>query len=118
MLIAGVLLALAQERVPMPDAAKLKTAEAQVHDVYKPEYAKADRRAMAAEFLRVALETNDDPAARYVLFREATALATQSGDYPLGIAAIEELAKRFQVDGVALKLGFLTDAAKSATTPE
>jgi len=66
--------------LPLPDAARLKSAEAQVRDVYKPEYAKGDRRALASEFLRVALATSDDPAAGYFLFREANASPCRRGN--------------------------------------
>jgi hypothetical protein len=119
MLMATAALVLAlQDKAPVPDAARLKSAEAQVRDVFKPELAKADRKALAQDFLRVAGDTNDDPAARYVLLREAASYAAQAGDYNAGVQAIDEVSRRFQVDGVALKLSFLTDAAKSAATPE
>ena len=114
-------LALAQDRLPVPDGARLKKSEAEVREVFKADYAKqtpADRRSLAQRLLQNAVETRDDPTARYVLLREASALAAPAGDLPTGLRAIDELAFSHQVEPLSLKLAFLAEAAKAAKTPE
>jgi hypothetical protein len=108
-------------RLPVPDAARLKEAEAQVRDVFKDDYARkgsSDRKLLAQKLLKNGLETADDPAARYVLLKESSSVAAQAADLPTGLRATDELAAAYQVDALPLKLTFLGDAAKGARTPE
>jgi len=120
-LLALSCLALAQERTPVPDDARLKKAETEVRDVFKADYAKqtpADRRSLALKLFRNGLDTQDDAATRYVLLREASVQAAQAGELAIGLRALDELALGFQVDPVAVKQSFLAEVAKGARTPE
>jgi hypothetical protein len=109
------------KRLPVPEAAKQKEAEKTIKDLYKDQYAKkspADRKALAALLLKEAPRTKDDPAALWVLCREAQDLATQACDVPTAIGAIETAAQFFDVDTLGLKNSSLSAAAKSAKVPD
>ena len=118
---ALLVLCLPQDRLPVPDSARIRTAEAQVRETFRAEFAKtapADKRALMHTLFNNALGTKDDPAARYVLLKEATALAAQVVDVLNGIRLQEQLADDYRVDPFALKAAFLAEAAKSARAPE
>lgn len=106
---------------PEPEAEAQKEAEKVVRDVYKSDYAKktpADQRALARKLLENGLATKNDPAARWVLLREARELAAQGGDAATALGAAAEAAKTFDVDGLALKTAALTALARAAHAPE
>jgi WD40 repeat protein/serine/threonine protein kinase len=106
-------------RLPVPDEAKQAEAEKLIKELFKEDYAKrraADRLALAAKLLQKAVETRDDPAARYVLLRETRDLAATAGDVPTVVMAVEEMARAYAVDGPEVKLAALSKASQSATT--
>src|SRR6185503_2335091 len=85
------------------------------------EYAKrapADQAAFARKLLQQGQQTTDDPAAKFVLLREARDLAAQGGDLPTVLAAVDELARAFVVDAIELSTAAMATAGKSAKTPE
>jgi hypothetical protein len=45
-------------------------------------------------------------------------VAAQAADLPTGLRATDELAAGYQVEALSIKLGFMTEAAKGARTPE
>ncbi|WP_439621892.1 family 16 glycoside hydrolase [Gemmata sp.] len=104
-----------------PDAEAQARAEKVVKDVYKADYAKArlpaDRAALAEKLLALALETRDDPAARFVLFREARDLAAEGGAVPAALDAIDAAAKFFDINPLAMKADALALAARTAPIP-
>src|SRR5262245_1526719 len=105
----------APERKPAPDAAAQAAAEKSIKDLFKKEYAKAGtapKVQLAALLLDAGLKTNDDPAARFVLFREAADVAAQVGDARILLAALDAMAKDFQVNGLEMKCMALEVAAK------
>src|SRR5207302_3123668 len=70
-------------KAAVPHAAAQARAEEEIKDLFKEEYAKrkrADMAALAKTFWRRGLETKDDAAARFVLWREAADLAARAGD--------------------------------------
>src|SRR5690349_7445059 len=77
-------LAQAQEqKLPEPDAAALSHAESTVKRLFRTEYAKTganDMHDLAIKLVSQAAQTVDDPAARFVLYREAAELGVTSGD--------------------------------------
>jgi hypothetical protein len=108
-------------RIPVPEAGKLRSSEAEVREVFKEDYASQDprhRKPFAQKLLKNALETNDDPPIRYVLLKETAGQAARAGDLATGLQALHELGRGFQVDVIPLKLAFLSEAAKLARTPE
>lgn len=109
------------KRAPIPDPAKQKEAEKLLRDLYKDQYAKkapADRQALARSLLEEARKSKDDPVSLWVIYREAQDVALQIGDVRTAVAAIDESARFFDVDALAMKNTALTSAAKSAKTPE
>ncbi len=94
----------------VPDAKALARAEKVIKNLFQADYARSrpsDRLNLSRKLFQQGLETNDDPAARYVLFREAINLAAQGGSLTDGLNAIEELASSFTVVAPALKVEFL-----------
>ncbi|MDB5314135.1 MAG: hypothetical protein JWO38_8337 [Gemmataceae bacterium] len=117
---AGVTDAAPPDRAPVPPDEVQKKIEADVRGLYRAEYAKkfaADQRALAARLLQLGLDTTGDPAARYVLFREATDLAAKAADPALALKAVSHLAAEFRVDGPALTAAVLEKAAAAAAVP-
>lgn len=107
-------------RSPVPEAAAVKDIEKLVRDVYKDEYARrgaADRLALARRLLREAIATKDDAGSRYVLLKEARALALEGADSETALKAVEETSKLYRVDGLGLKQQTLTALATTAKTP-
>ena len=110
-----------QARAPVPDQAAQKEAEKLIREVFKEDYAKkapADRLALAKKLLQQGIETRDDPAARFVLLREARDLASAGGDLGTAIRAVSEIAKGFEGDVAAMKAAVLVAAGKAAKSPE
>jgi hypothetical protein len=88
------------ERAAVPSAGELAKANGVIKQLFKREYAKtklADRLALAAKLLELGTETKDDPAARYLLFREASNIAAKAGDPVLAMRALDELTANFAV---------------------
>lgn len=105
----------------MPEDAKLKEAEKAAKDLFKAEYAKkapADRQALARTLADQADKAGDDPAFRYVLLRESKEAALQAGDFETAFRVVDNTAKTYEVDGLALKSGVLAAAVKIAKTPD
>jgi hypothetical protein len=104
----------ADDKKPVPKTEAQAAAEKLVKEVFKDDYAKtkaADRLALVQKLLQQAEESKDDPAARYVLFREAIDLATKAGDLNQAFTAADELAKEFAVSGASLKAAAIDKAA-------
>jgi hypothetical protein len=107
-----------RNRAPVPGDAAVAKAEAGVQQVLKDEYARkqpVERRALAQKLIALAAETPDDPAARYVMLRDAQDLAVGIGDPALALQAIEGLAKWYQVEGAALQQTVLEKILASST---
>lgn len=108
-------------RLPVPDASSQKEAEKSIKDLFKAEYAKktaADRQALAVALLDQVSRTADDPAGRWVLYREAQDAAIQAGDPKTALAAVDGAARVFDIDAMALKSAALAAIGKSAKTPD
>jgi hypothetical protein len=101
--LAGVCLGLAaaggDSRIAVPDAPAQAKAERLVHDIFKKEYLDPQhRRVFAATLFKNAVETNDDPAAKYVLFRESRDQAVALGELEPALKASDALGEAFAVD--------------------
>jgi hypothetical protein len=96
-------------RRPVPDQANQAKALAEVKELFRPYPAlkPAERAEIARKMIAQAEQTKDDPAARFVLLREAKDLASAAGDYGLAFKAIDEQAQSFTVDAVEQKLVLL-----------
>lgn len=108
-----------EARLPVPEEGVQKEAEKTIRTVFKDEYAKkavADRIAFAKTLHKQAVDTKDDPAARFVLFRESQDIAARAGDIDTAFKAIEEMSKIFETSSVALKNAALAQAGAVART--
>jgi len=108
-------------RPGIPPAAALKESEKLLKDLFKEQYAKkssADRQALARALLAQAAKTTGDPASSYVLYREAIDAAVQGGDPVVALFAVDEQARFFDVDLVALRSDTLAALSKNAKTPQ
>lgn len=117
--ICGVLHA--EDKAPVPDAAKLKDAEKTIRDLFKEDYAKTkpeDKAVLARKLSQQADETQDDPAAKYVAWREASMLAAQGGDVDTMLAVLDKMAAAFAVDVAPMKRTALTTIASGTRDPE
>lgn len=120
----GVLLLallLGQEgRVAVPSAEAQKTAEKEIRDLFKTEYAVRERdarRLFAGKLLQQAAGTTEAPL-RYVLLRESRDLSLEIFDPPGAFAAIEEMAKVFDVKSIDLKSAAVGTLKKGVKSPE
>jgi hypothetical protein len=104
------------QKLPEPDSTALQRAEGLIKGIYRTDYAKkfpSEMRELATKLINKALETRDDPAARFVLYREAAELAAKSGDFAGALMLIDELGSEFDADMGALKFRVLKAAAGS-----
>lgn len=109
------------KRAPVPEPARQKEAEKLLRELYKDQYARkapADRQALARALLEQARKSTEDPAALWVVYREAQDVAAGVCDVRTAVTAIDETAKYFDVDVLPMKSGALAAAAKSAKSPE
>jgi hypothetical protein len=112
---------LQEDRKPVPDEKTQKEFDAIVREVFKDDFAKSgvpERKVLVGKLLKQASETKNDPPALYALLQHARTIAAQVADLKSGTQAVDELIKKFEVDPIALRKSFLTEAAKTARTSE
>jgi hypothetical protein len=110
-----------QEKKAPPSPAAQKDAEKLVRGLFREDYNKpapSDRLALARKLIQQAIDTTDDPTARFVLLREARDVAAGAGDAELSFRAISILDVDFKIDAVALKHAILATVGKTARTPD
>jgi len=108
-------------KIPIPSEEDQKKAEKTIREVFKDEYAvksPAAQQKLARKLVDQALESKDDDAARYVLFREAADLAVRSGEIDALLRSIDELNTRFEGVGPSFKESVLGKAEPNLTKPE
>jgi hypothetical protein len=105
---------------PIPDAEQQAKLETTIRQTFKDDYAAhapGAKLILARRLLQEGIDTDDDPAARYVLWRESRDLAAFSGDAPLASRALSRLSDQFTIDLPSSTLATLVIANRSATTP-
>src|SRR5262249_43078345 len=110
----------AADPLPVPDEAAQAKAEKVVRDLYKEDYTKkkpAEQVEFARKLLKVADDTRDNPAARFVMYREARDLAARAGDLDLALDAGDTTAKVFAVNVIEFKTAALQVADRTPTVP-
>lgn len=121
-LLPAPLLAQGTGKTPVPDKASQDKALKLVLDIFGDDLEKATtesaRAKLAGYLLQQGKEVKDDPAIRYVCYREARNLAAQAGDANLTLAIIEETNRVYDVDAVMLKAEALRMAVAAATEKE
>lgn len=118
--ILALLVSFQEPRVPVPDAIAVREAEKLVHDVFKDDFARKDppgRRLLAERLAKQALETRDEPAVRYVLWRESAALSAEAGEVAAALRASDEIIKSFDVNGREVRKGILEKLKVGSLAP-
>jgi hypothetical protein len=112
----------ASKRLPVPDQAAQGKALALVLDVFKEDIEAAKdpqaKAKLALNLLQQGKESKDEPANRYVLFREAKELAAKAGDPNLTLLAVDEMTRDFNVNPLDLKASALAAVTDNVSTPE
>jgi hypothetical protein len=106
---------------PLPDSASCAEAERLVREIFKDDYARksaADRAALGKKLLVQGKSTQDNGPEAFALLKQAREEAAQGGDAITMLAAISELARRFEVNESELKGTSLALLAKAAKSPE
>jgi len=98
------------QKLPMPDQASLARQERTIKELFKSDFAKkfpSEILQLANNLVSQAQETKDDPASRYVLYREASYLAARAGEFAGALAVLDELGREFDTDIAPLKIAAL-----------
>jgi hypothetical protein len=121
------------QKLPVPDAADQRKAEAEIRSVFKEDFVKKTRdgkRAFAARLLAEAADAKNTPTSRYVVLLLSRDLAVEALDVGTILASIDQLGKLYEVtkplltgatfssSSNALKVSAFNNAQKFATSPE
>src|SRR5207237_8642544 len=96
-----------------PSADELTRARKAVWKKFAAEYDRrdpADRDALGRKLLRLAIQTDNEPANRFAMLCESRDLAADAKDAALALRAAEAIAWYFQVDAAAEKAKALSAA--------
>ncbi|HKD36412.1 MAG TPA: hypothetical protein VKB78_06410, partial [Pirellulales bacterium] len=106
----------------IPDQAAVAAAQKSIQDIYRDDIKRAsgpDQKIELAKKLRdAALGTDNDPAARYLLFKMAGDYAASAGDLDLAVDTLDKLAERFDVDPLDAKADMLIALSKQPQHPD
>jgi len=109
------------DRLPVPEGAKVKEALGLVREVFAEEYAAAktdqQKSALAKKILQEGTTGEHDPISRYALLRVARDLAAIAGDAETALKAVGELDRRYRVDAIAMKAAALAKVADKVRLP-
>lgn len=112
----------AAKKLPLPDKAAQAKSFALILDIFKEDYDQAKtpeaKSKLATLLLQQARESRDDASNRFVLYREALAMAGGGGDAVLTLQIIEEVDRNFIVDVWDVKARSLEEVAKNVPTME
>jgi hypothetical protein len=103
-------------KLAVPDQAAQDKAEKAIKETYPIDYAKKkpeDYLALAAKLLQPGRENRADPAAWFVLLREARDVSVRAKRPRLAVEAVNEIDKWFLIDAFAMKLQYLNTIAES-----
>lgn len=106
----------AQKKTPVPDETAQANALKNIKDIFKEDYTKkkpGEMSSLASKLLQQGSETKDDPVSQFVLLREASDVAARACDAIAVAKAIDELAKRFDVNSEKMKADALEKVAGS-----
>lgn len=110
----------APAKATVPPAAEQKKALKLIRDVFKSSYARTgeeEQTALAEKLITQGIDTNNDPASRYVLFDEARNIAVKLGCVKLGFKAIDSVYKYYDIDVVNTKRSFLGETSRFMRKP-
>jgi hypothetical protein len=120
LLFASVAVAQPARRMSPPPAADIETAAELVRDLYKADLAKkktSEQLEAARKLMKAGDETNDNPAAKYSLYRESADLAGRAGDLGAALEAAALLLQHFDLKPVETQLTILEIADHGKAVP-
>jgi hypothetical protein len=109
------------KKLPVPPVAKQTEAEELIKKIFKEDYAQVGAEArikLAGLLLESARDTNDDPAAKFVLQREARDLAAGAGTIALALTVVDEMLRDFAIDPAEAAVNVFVRGATAVETPE
>lgn len=106
-----------------PEPAKKDQVEAlkKVREIFQKDYDKRGGEAevaLAEKLLQQSEQMRGDPAARYVLLREAARLASENEEIGITLECADKLVESYDIDGIAVKSDLLKTVAKGAKKGE
>ena len=106
----------ASKKLPVPGQEAQRRAEAEVREVFQlgDNMTKQQRLELADKLFASALETKDDPAARFVLLRMAAETVAKTGDVDRTFKMVDELGKLYEVSLLGIKVDALAESSKTA----
>jgi len=107
------------QKHPEPDKAAQARAEAIIKSTFQAEYARRtsrDMRDFAFKLFLQGMETNDDAAAKFVLYREASLLAAKAGEVEGAWSVLDQMQREFDAPLARLTRDVLK-AATEASVP-
>jgi WD40 repeat protein len=108
-------------KLRVPAGADQDKARKTIHELFETEFAMQEPGAMrelAGKLNGQAEETQDDPAARFVLYYEACHLMAKAGDLQEAGRVVQRIGRAYDIDPVKLQKDIFSAAGSSATTPE
>jgi WD40 repeat protein len=110
------------KKLPIPETKAITKAEELVRDIFKDEIDKAKSpealAKLAAYLQQQGDESNEDAAARYVLYRYTRDLAIKGGDAKLALGAVDKIATFFDVPALEFKAETLAKLVPQVPTKE
>jgi hypothetical protein len=110
------------KKQPEPDKELQAKKQGILNKMFKEELSKKAEpgvaRQLAETLLSEAIKTKDDAALRFVALVMARDLAAEAGDTVTALAAIDEIAKYYTADSLAMKANMVKLAAEKATSKE
>ncbi len=113
---ASAALAIAQDKLAVPDRAAQKTAGDRIRTVFADEYKSTDRATkakLAKQLLELATGEKDD-AAKFTLYREAVRLGSEAGDVATALSAVDQMSAAFNITPSAVRLYAISNLTKLA----
>ena len=110
-----------ESKAAVPDPADLAAARQQAISRHLPRYSSAttpEARLNLARFVIGEAQQSRPAPERYALFDYARTLAAELGGAAVAFEAVTQMARRFEIDELALKLESLEAAAKAPATPQ
>jgi len=110
-----------QGEIPVSSREELAETKSLIREVFKEEYAEAKRSPQKIELATKLLahaEDADTEIERYALLTEVGRLGLEAGDPATALQAAYDLAERYAVDGVRLKVSTIEKLARAVHTVE
>lgn len=104
------------QRLPAPDQPSQIHAEKLVREVFAPypQIPAEQRTLVASKMIAEAQTSKNDPAAAYVLLKDAAEVSAAAGDVKTALDAITELAARYTVNADDMRLEILRKSSAAA----